>query len=228
MTTDPIPLAVVTGLHLLCAVGAIYLSRPHRAPFYRAFAWLFAGSLVTELVRWGNRAWVLQCLPRPLQGWHRVPGHVEQALVLAWPAAVVTVVWWAFRPRSSSRTHLLLPGLVYACLLSYLVTHYPEVRAERLDAFYRYVSQGEALTLVGISVVGFVRPPTWPLVGDRTAMLLIAAELARFGGALGWNHSPMKDADLDALVYGALYVAVAMVQGWDLWRRRVTGSPIAS
>ena len=80
-----------------------------------------------------------------------------------------------------------------------------------------------------LGLVAFFRAPTWPLVTDRAVMLLVGAELARFGGALGWNHSPMRDADLDALVYGALYAATAMVQGVELWRLyRGSGSPIAS
>lgn len=229
MTTDPRLLVAVTALHVLAAAGALYLARPRRAPYYRPMAWLLAGSLVTELVRWGNRVWVLRGLPRPLEGWHRLPGHLEQALALAWPAAVVGVVGWVFWPRAAPRAFLAFPAVAYLAVLGVLVTHYPAIRGERLDAVYRQVGEGEAAALVVLGLVAFFRAPTWPLVTDRAVMLLVGAELARFGGALGWNHSPMRDADLDALVYGALYAATAMVQGVELWRLyRGSGSPIAS
>lgn len=229
MTTAPLPLLAVTTLHVLAAAGALYLARPGRAPYYRPVAWLLAGSLVTEVVRWANRAWVLKGLPRPLQGWHRVPGHLEQALALAWPAAVVTVVWWAFRPRGDARGQLAVPGAVVLLLLGYLVSHYPEVRAERLDEFYRGVGMTEAVALAVLALGAFFRAPTWPLVTDRAAMLLVATELARFGGALALNHSPMRDADLDALMYGALYTAICLVQLSEVWQRhRRTGHPIES
>lgn len=229
MTTDPHVLVVVTALHIAAALGALWLARPSRAPYYRPIAWLLGGSLVTELVRWVNREWVLRGLPRPLEGWHRVPGHLEQALALAWPAAVVAIVWWAFRPRATARGPAVMVVLVYVAVLSYLVTHYPAIRGERLDEFYRSISKWEATALLFLAARAYFRAPTWPLVTDRTAMLLTAGELARFGGAVAWNHSPMRDADLDAIVYGVLYAAIALVQGLDLWRRhRATGSPIAS
>lgn len=229
MTPGPVALVVATALHGLVAGGAIYLSRPSRAPFYRPFAWLFAGSLVTEIVRWMNRELVLRDLPRPLQGWHRVPGHLEQALALGWPAAVVAVVWWAFRPRTVSSLRLIIPGIAWAIMVGYLVTHYPEIRGERLADFYRRVSVWEVRALGTIALLAFFRTPTWPLVGDRTAMLLTMGEFARFAGALGHGRSVISDADLDTVVYCLLYMAVAVVLGLDLCRRpRAIGSPTAS
>lgn len=227
-----VELVVSTALHAGAAASAHVLARPRFSPYYKPVAYLLSASLVTEAIRWVNREVVLAASPhRPLEGWFRVAGHVEQALALAWPAAVVAVVLWAFRSCRSPWPRRALAAVVAAHLftLGWLVTHYPAIRQARLERFYRNVHIAEVLIGVGVLIAFYVRArqePQWPQMPQRAALAILIAEVVLFVGPFAWGNSLFQDADLAIPIYSALYLVLILLQWRSVCRIRTTGQTI--
>lgn len=215
----PLALLAASALHAGAAVTAWRLSRPHLLPYYRPIAHFLAWSLLTEIVRWVNRVWVLAGAVRPLEGWARVAGHGEQALALAWPAGVAAVAWWAFvrPPHRGQRGGLAAVALGYLGALGWLVTHYPAIRGERLQVFYQGFHRWSVVAGIFAVIVHHVqsaRAPSWPQLPQRVAVILLAIEvLAEVAGPYAWHASLFDDADLGVVIYSALY-GILMYVHW--------------
>jgi hypothetical protein len=182
-------LYLVIALQIGCAGAAVILTlrRDDHFPFA---AWS-VGSTMASLARLILLATVLPVRPLgspPFTGAERVAFHVDEALFLSSTAGLAAMVIVLFGRR---RWLALLPGLAWGVAVSYLATHYPEVRGETLRRVY--------------------------LGAELAALAISAASIVTWGWRREWPTPPRACAITVCLVDAGLLVAGA--QRWGFWSR---------
>lgn len=225
-----LPVVLVTLLLVAAAVLAWALARGWWTvamwPHMRPVAQLLTFALVAEGARAGL-ALVLQGEPKPYVGLARAVYHVEQAIVLAWPAAIAGVALALFvppapaaaRPRARLVTPLRLVVGVLAIALAAVASAYPWLRQERLGIAYAAWSWAACAVVLVLAVWSY-RMVIWGPHHVSVLMLMAALGLS-VTAYLDLEAVRRWDAPLaaygTALALLVLYYAAQIVR---YWRRR--------
>jgi hypothetical protein len=205
-----IPIGVL--LSALATVLALNVARKRRE--HRPVAALLAFGLLSDLARWPLRAWVL--LPaherfgtEPLQGGARLAFHVDQALFLAYPAAVAALAIGIFLRRRPWAV-----AIVWAATIGVLAAMYPATRGALLRRCY-LAAELASLTLAVGSFITWVWKRETPTLTHGCVMLIAGIELAMLIGPYRLNI--YSDWDIAAAMYSTMYVALAILNGGASW-----------
>jgi hypothetical protein len=133
-------------------------------------------------------------------------------MFLAWPAAFAALAIWLFARRGLA----VLPGLAWVIAVTYLATHYPEIRGEALRRFYL----GAELGALAVAVASLVS--LWWRHGAITpAGTCLLCCIAVDGGTLfagAWRWGFWSEWSLNQAAFVLLYSVLILFQG-VLWLR---------
>jgi hypothetical protein len=190
---------------------AVARKRPQHRSVAALLTFGLAADVVRQVLQWVVLVPAYAALAgAPATGWVRVAGHVEQALFLAYPAALAGTMLWIYIAR---RPWPVAIGYVITALA--LVASYPALRGEPLGKIYL----GFQLACVAVMVGAFVHwvlfrknPPT---PSHFVVALMSVVEIANV--TVGpWRVGLFDRWNLAQLGYCMLYAALILVQwGWS-------------
>lgn len=169
--------------HAVAALVALRCCSPRSsrfAPGARPLAAFLILSLAADIARAVIGSGVLAGAARPFTGAARAFFHLDQALFLTWPVAVVLlVVLTLFRP--SNGWPLAIAGATCAGMSAWFASSYPALRGVALGKAYTSVhvfSTGLALVVV----LGAARAGAWFDRPRRAVTWLVVGEIATMAG----------------------------------------------
>jgi hypothetical protein len=157
--------------------------------------------------------------PAPLEGWSRAGGHVETALFLAWPAALVATARVIFDEDGGKRRRLsaVSVAMLWAFSVGALALAYPITRGAVLARCYLAVELASLLVVI-VTIGAWVQERRSPEVHHVVVALVATAELCTLMGP--WRINLFGSWPLAQSVYLALFVVLLMLQGGALWMSR--------
>ena len=199
---------------VLAAASAMVLAR--RRADHRHFAIFLAWFVCVEVLRSAlGQSFNLVRPPGlpPFIGAARVAFHIDQAMELSWDAGLAAVAIIVF-PRQ--RWRVVIVALVWASMVAYLATHYPEVRGDSLRRVY-LAAELTALAVATASIITW----TWrrePPTPARICVLCvcIADLITLLAGAWRWGY--WIHWDLNQVAFALTYATIAVYQV-IIWRR---------
>lgn len=206
----------VLGYLLSAFATASAWALARRRTEHRPVAWLLTCGLVTDLVRVAIQLGILApgyalLGGAPATGWLRLAFHIEQALFVAWPAALAAAAIALFLRRRP------WPAvLAWAAMAGVLAAGYPTIRGALLQRAYL------GAKLAGITV-GFGALLTWALPRTRKLELshaCLALVIILDAGTLvvgAWRTDVFTAWPLDQIGYCVLYAVLIAMQGGGLW-----------
>jgi hypothetical protein len=205
----------VTYAALVCCTGvAVLVAR--RRPDHRPFAAFFGVVTLANLVRAGLTivAPIRPLGSEPFTGVARVVFHIEEALFLTWPAGLAALVVMLFvTPRWTAA----LPGVTWAGVVAYLVTHYPAIRGQALGEVY-LLAELAALTVASGVMIAWTWRRASPAPAHLCTLLVVLVDwVALMGGSLRWGL--WDHYYLDQIVFLLMYVTLIVYQV-PSWRPR--------
>jgi hypothetical protein len=185
------PVAILLSIGLGCDAA-------RRALYYSVFAAAYA--------RFGSA---------PFEGWPRALAHVDQALFLAWPAAIVAGALASFGGREQ-RTRPSIAGVAVSWVIAVgaLVLTYPITRGAVVARFYLGVEL-LALLAVIVTIGAWVRKRRSPQLHQVSVALVAGAELSALAGP--WRINLFGSWPLAQAVYLVLFGVLLLLQGGSLW-----------
>jgi hypothetical protein len=196
------------------ATALAWLVCRHRVE-HRPIALLLTLGLTSDIVRRLLHVFILapahaRTDPGPLVAGARGAYHVEQALFLAWPAALVAAVLTVFLKR---RPWLI--GIAWVVAIAGLALTYPEMRSEALRRAYLGVELATiAISLGAMIQWGWARE--WPTLTHGILMAFIGAEIAVVWGP--WRSGPFFGWTAAQIMYAVTYFVVTILQGGVSWK----------
>jgi hypothetical protein len=178
-------------------------------PDYHSVAALLTVGFISDLARQALRIAVF--LPArerfagaPYTGWTRIAADADNALVLAYPAAIVAVALWVFLRR---RPWLVAVG--WAVSVAALAVAYPATRGAVLSRCYLGAELVAIAVTVGAAVTWFWRrePPT---LTHAVTLLIGASEAATL---LPFRKGLFTSWTLAQAAYVTMYVILIVLQG---------------
>lgn len=194
---------------------AVVRSRPAHWPL----AALLTFGLASDIMRRALKAYVL--VPgyailgqSPATGWLRVAGIADQAVFLAWPAALAAVTLWIYLRRG--------PGLValgyLAGVLGIAVFGYPAIRGELLRKAYLGIELACLAITTGAFLhwIAFRKDP--PTTTHWMILLMVGTEVT--GIIAGpWRLGLFTTWSLAQTGYCIQYALLIAIQGALLWMK---------
>ncbi len=204
--------------HGLAAVPAVLLAR--RRVEHRPVALFIVWTLVADLVRAALMVWgwaparaALGPVP-PLAGWPRVAHHLDQVLLLTWPAGLAALAVVVFmRARRAA-----LGGLAFAYVAAVvaLVITYPANRP-LLARVYALAFLAGVVAVIA-SAVSWTRRRERPRPEHATTLVLGLLDFALFAGPFAPPApQPFERWNLAQLIYLLTWSALALMNGGFLW-----------
>lgn len=204
---------VAAALYLVAVALAWGVAR--RRPEHRPVAALLSVGLVADLVRQAIGVLVLQPTRAasggaPFSGQARAAFHVDEALFLAWPAAVAACAVAVYLRRRPWPV-----ALVYVVATIAVCAAYPMLRGPALARAYF----GAELAGVAVALGSFIMW-AWrresPNLTRGALFLIVAIELVTL---LPFNKGPFQYWPIAQASYMTLYVVLIVLHGGILWGR---------
>jgi hypothetical protein len=182
---------------------------------HRPVAYLLTIGLATDLARRVLRLAILAPAraalgDAPYVGSARIAYHFEQALFLAWPAAVVAATILVFHHRRPWP----VAALWFAAVVT-LAAAYPAVRGAALGRCYLGVEIATVAVSVG-AVATWIRQRKTPEVHHVSVALVIAAEVVSLLAG-PWKTALVGSWPLAQVGYAALFIVLIVLQGGSRW-----------
>lgn len=205
--------------HAAAAIPAVLLAR-QRAE-HRPVALFIIWTLAADLLRaafmvWGWAPARAALGPEPaLAGWPRIAHHLDQALLLTWPAGLAALAVVVFLPQLRRRALGAL-ALGYAAAVALLVTTYPDNRP-LLARLYALAFLAGVVGVI-VAAVAWTRRRMQPRPEHATTLILGLLDLALFAGPFAPPApQPFARWNLAQLVYVMTWSALALLHGGFLW-----------
>jgi len=144
----------------------------------------------------------------PWTGWARVAAVVYNALVLAWPTALVATVIHVFTKRAPA---IAIVG--WALVVAFFSIVHPTTGSQQLAL--TLANSLAAFVAAGIVVHSFLNTKK-PASSAQFALALVSfAEVSSLLGA--WRIGPFENWPISQVLYLALFGVLAVAQGRFLW-----------
>jgi hypothetical protein len=201
------------GIGLASVVVALAWLVARKRPEHRYAAGALTVGLAADVVRKAILVWVL--LPAeviageaPLSGSARLACDIDNALFLAYPAALAALSLWTFLRRRPWSV-----ALAYALLVAGLAVAYPATRGDVLARVYVGADLAAVVVTIGAFVMWFWRrdPPT---LTHGVAALLGLAELATL---IPYRFSIFESWTIARAAYMTLYAILIILYGGIVW-----------
>jgi hypothetical protein len=205
----------VAAAALYAVVVALAWVVTKRRPDHRPAAWLLTLGLTVDVARELIQVQVLQPTRAamgtgPFHGFARGAFNVDEALFLAWPAAIAASAAWVFLQRRA------WPFLaVYGLAVAMVVGAYPTIRGATLSRVYLGVELAAIVVGLGSFIMWAWKRET-PKLTHVVTLLVIAVELATL---LPFGKGPFVYWSLAQASYMTLYVVLIVIYGGVLWDR---------
>lgn len=201
------------GIALATVVVALAWAVAQKRPEHRYAAGALSVGLVADVVRKAILVWVLVPAQEtagtaPLTGLARVACDLDNALFLAYPAALVALSLWTFL-----RLRPWAVAAVYVLIVAGLAIAYPLSRGEVLARVYVAANLAAVAVTVGVFIMWLWRrePPT--LTHGVTA-LLGGTELATL---IPYRFSIFTSWTIARASYMTLYAILIILYGGIVW-----------
>lgn len=220
--------AIVVAGYALQGVGAVLAWRiAARLSYHRPAAWFLAAYAVADVARAVAALLVLEIAPRPFVGGARVVFHVDQALFVLQPIALLALALRVWPDRSTRH----LWGAA-ALLVAYLVVAYPGLRGDPLGRVYLVVHVVCLAAAWGcFGWWCWRRPGRWPTWTEGITLVWIAADTALLAGPwarrvfVDWPDGDVTRLERDLVTCG---FQVAWIRAMPALRPRLPEAGAAS
>ncbi|MGK3981257.1 hypothetical protein WMF38_57200 [Sorangium sp. So ce118] len=180
-------------------------------PHLRPVAWLASLGAVGDVARWALERYALRGEPKPYASLVRLAYHAEQALVMAWPAALVAVALVAFLRRRA-----WLAALPWALTVAAVAYAYPWLRLERLGYAYAAWSWLCCGVVAGMAWTTYHRTDWGP--HHVATLLLVAGEAIAAFAYL--DQAALQRWDGPRAAHGMALALLVAYLGRQVWRYR--------
>jgi hypothetical protein len=205
--------------HTVTAVLVVVLARrrvEHR-PVALFVVWTLAADLVRAAVMvwgWAPARAALGPVP-PLSGWPRVAHHLDQVLLLTWPAGLAALGVVVFLPHVW-RSVLRYIALAYAAIVAVLVFTYPANRPMLARTYMILYLAGIVAVVAG--AVSWTSRRTRPRPEHATTLILGLLDAALFAGPFAPPApQPFERWNLAQFISLLTWSALALLHGGFLW-----------
>jgi hypothetical protein len=200
-------------------VLAVLLAR--RRAEYRAVALFIVWTLAADLIRAAAMVWgwaparaALGPVP-PLSGWPRIAHHLDQVLLLTWPAGLAALGVVVFLPHAR-RGALRGVALAYVAAVVLLAVTYPANRPVLARSYT--VSYLAGIVGVVVGAVSWTRRRMRPRPEHASTLILGLLDVALFAGPFAPPApQPFERWNLAQFIYLMTWSALALLHGGFIW-----------
>jgi hypothetical protein len=210
---------LVPALYVALVIAtALAWALARRKPEHRPIAYLWTVGLASEVALSALRPVLVQVRATlgdaTWTGWPRVAAHIDQALFMAWPAALAATALVVFLGRK--------PWPVMACyaiIVAAVVALHPKARDGSLPRVYAAVQMTGLLVAVGSAAMWYLRSRQTrgrATTAQAVLMFILAVEVPSIAGA--WRIGIFANWHLSQIAYLIMVVLQILLQGVFLWR----------